>query len=322
MNILVLTGLTLRELEPEQVERIHAAAGPDARVVITTRMRDALEVAKEAEVILGFLTPQLFAAAPRLRWVHAIASGVDAFLFPEFLASDVVLTSEKGLVGGHLADHAFALLLALTRRLAQAVRLGPGAWERRGEMRREELELEGLTLGIVGFGGTGRAIARRAVAFGMRCLAVDREAVAGSPEVARVRSLDALPELLETSDVVAIGCPLTDETRGMFDARVFAAMKPSALLINVTRGEIVDADALVHALREGQIAGAGLDVVPGEPLPADHPLWELDNVVLTPHTAGASQHRSDRNLARFCENLERLRRGEPLVGVVDKEAGF
>ncbi len=322
MDILILTGLTLPEVSEVQLERITEAAGPGARVTVTGSMPDALEAAKEAEVILGYLTPRLFAAAPRLRWVHAIASGIDAYLFSEFRDSDVVLTGEKGLVGGHLADHAFALLLALTRRLAQAVRLGPDAWQRRGQMRRAELELEGLVMGIVGFGGTGRAIARRAGAFGMSCRAVDRESVEPSPEVVEVRSLDFLPELLAGSDVVALGCPLTPETRDLIDDAAFAQMKPSAFLINVTRGEIVDADALLRALREGRIAGAGLDVVAGEPLPPDHPLFELENVVMTPHTAGASQHRAERNVARFCENLERLRRGEPLAGVVDKEAGF
>ena len=322
MNVLITLGFTLPEVTPEQRARIAAAAGPDSKITLATGAREAFEAAPEVEVILGFVSPRLFTAAKKLRWVHAVASGVDAFLFREFRESDVILTGEKGLVGGHLADHAFALLLALTRQLASAVRLGPDAWGRRMELRREELELEGLAMGMVGFGGTGRAIARRAAAFGMECLAIDREPVAASPEVGLVRPIDAFPELLARSDVVSICCPLTEETRGLFDTTAFERMKSTALLLNVTRGEIIDGDALVRALREGQIAGAGLDVTPQEPLPAEHPLWTLDNVVMTPHTAGASQHRAARNVDRFCENLVRLRRGEPLVGRVDKRLGY
>ena len=139
------------------------------------RRRRRTNTPQHADVILGFVPHALFQAAPRLRWVHAIASGVDAFLYPEFTASTVLLTSEKGLVGEHLADHAFGLLLMLTRQLATALKLGPDAWNHRPEMRRQEVELTGMTMGIVGFGGTGRAMARRAAAFGMHCRAVDRD---------------------------------------------------------------------------------------------------------------------------------------------------
>lgn len=322
MQILILPGLTLPELRDSDLAAIEAAAGPGARITVARDREAALAAAPETEIVLGVVSRSLFAAMPKLRWVHAIAAGVDFLLFPEMRESSVILTGEKGLVGGHLADHAFALLLALTRRLAQAVRLGPGSWQQRMEMRREELELEGLVMGIVGFGGTGRAIARRARAFGMRCRAVDRDPVPAGEGVERVGSLDELPALLGESDVVALGCPLTEETRRLFDASTFARMKPGAYLINVTRGEIIDGEALVEALREERLAGAGLDVTPEEPLPADHPLWQLPNVVITPHTAGASQHRAPRNLDRFCQNLRRLRSGEPLLGQIDKQLGY
>jgi phosphoglycerate dehydrogenase-like enzyme len=189
-------------------------------------------------------------------------------------------------------------------------------------MRQVEVELEGLTMGIVGFGGTGRALARRAVAFGMRVLAVDAWPVAASDGVAEVWRLDRLGELLQASDVVAIGCPLTPETRELLDDKAFSTMKRGALLVNVTRGEIVDGDALVRALRDGRCGGAALDVAPLEPLSAEHPLWSFPNVVMTPHTAGASQHRAPRNIDRFCENLRRARSGAPLQGVVDKSLGY
>ncbi len=322
MHILVMKGLTLPAVSDEDRDRIRAAAGAGATVTVVDGAADALELAADIEVMLGPITSEFFERAPRLRWVHAIASGVDAYLFPAMRDSEVILTGEKGLVGGHLADHAFALLLSITRRLAEAVRLGPDSWGERPRFRAEAVELEGLTMGIVGFGGTGRAIARRAAAFGMRCEAVDLLDVPGSDEVPKVGGMDEFDALMARVDVVAVGLPLTPETAGLFDARVFALMRRSAILINVTRGGIVDGDALVAALRGGEIAGAGLDVAPAEPLPADHPLWAMPNVVMTPHTAGASQLRAGRNVARFCENLERLRRGQPLLGQIDKHAGF
>jgi phosphoglycerate dehydrogenase-like enzyme len=254
--------------------------------------------------------------------VHAIASGVDMFLYPAMRDSHVVLTGEKGLVGGHLADTGFGLLLALTRQIATSIRLGPATWDAREAMRRKEIELEGLTMGIVGFGGTGRAMARRAVAFGMRVLALDEWPVPPSDGVREVWGRDRLAELLAASDVIAVCCPLTSETRNLFNDTTFTQMKRGAFLVNVTRGEIIDGDALVRALQDGRCGGAGLDVAPLEPLPADHPLWTLENVVMTPHTAGASQLRASRNLDRFCENLRRVHVGEPLMGVVDKKLGY
>ncbi len=321
MKVLIIPGLTLPTPAAHDIERIRAAAGPDSEIVVC-EMRDAHAHADDAEVILGLLSERLFTAAPRLRWVHAIASGVDAFLFPAFRASSALLTSEKGLVGEHLADHAFGLLLMLTRQLATAQRLGPGSWNHRPEMRRQEIELTGLTLGCIGYGGTGRAIGRRAAAFGMLCQAVDAEPVPRSPEVAEVRGTDALPQLLATSDVVAVCCPLTPATREMFNDAAFAQMKSSAFLVNVTRGEVMVEAALIKALKEGRIRGAALDVAPREPLPADSELWSLPNVVMTPHTAGASQFRAARNIDRFVTNLERLRAGQPLEGLIDKQKGY
>jgi phosphoglycerate dehydrogenase-like enzyme len=322
VNIQVILGLTLPEISDADVGRIREAAGAGSTVTVFERVRDAVPKAGDVDVIFGVCPEPLFRAAPNLRWVHAIASGVDAFLYPAFRDSDVILTGEKGLVGGHLADHGFGLLLGLTRRIAAAIRLGPAGWSHREELRRSEVELEGLTMGIVGFGGTGRAMARRAVAFGMRCVAMDQLPVAPSAEVPDVGGPESLDEMLAGSDVVAICCPLTDETRHLFDDTRFGRMKPGAILVNVTRGEIVDGDALVRALGSGRLGGAALDVAPEEPLPADHPLWSFDNVVMTPHTAGASQHRAPRNIARFCDNLRRLREGRELEGVVDKQLGY
>lgn len=320
--IQVMLGLTLPSISEEELKAIGDAAPSGSTIQVVKGVRAAIEQAHDIDVILGFIPEALFHAAPKLRWVHAIASGMDAMLYPAMRDSDVVLTGEKGLVGGHLADTGFGLLLALTRQIKSAIALGPDGWNHRAEMRSREIELEGMTMGVVGFGGTGRALAKRAVAFGMSVLAVDALSVAPSDGVAEVWPLDRLDELLALSDVVAIGAPLTAETQGLIDERAFSKMRDGAVIMNVTRGEIIDGDALVAALSSGRCGGAALDVAPEEPLPPEHPLWGFDNVAMTPHTAGASQLRGPRNIARFCENLRLAQSGELLMGVVDKRAGF
>ena len=320
MKIVIIPGLTLQRVAETDLARIRRAGG-GAEVVVAEPQTAIAEIV-DADVVLGLVTRPMYLAAKALRWVHAIASGVDSFLYDEFRRGEVILTSEKGLVGEHLADHAFGLLLMLTRQLATALRLGPDAWNHRPAMRADEIELTGATMGIVGFGGTGRAVARRAAAFGMRCIALDRDPVPVSPEVDTVMPPNAFDDLLARSDVVAICCPLTSETRGKFDSHAFAAMKPTAILVNVTRGEVMVEDDLVHALESGAIRGAALDVAPTEPLSAASRLWDLPQVVMTPHTAGASQFRTQRNLDRFVRNLERFRRGEALEGEIDKNLGY
>lgn len=321
MKIVIIPGMTLPAIPEADLARIRTLAGNNADVVVTDH-REAHRHAADAEVILGFVDKKLFDAAPRLRWVQSISSGVDMFFYPEFVESDVMLTSEKGLVGEHLADHGFGLLLMLTRQLGTALRHGPDAWNHRPEMRSREVELTGMTFGIFGFGGAGRAMARRAAAFGMNCIAVDRDPLAPSPEVTEVWRGDAFAEMLKRSDIVSICCPLTHETRGRFDAGAFRMMKQSAFLVNVTRGEVMVEDDLVTALTTGDIRGAALDVAPREPLPADSPLWSMPNVVMTPHTAGASQFRARRNIDRFIGNLERFLNDEPLEGMIDKALGY
>lgn len=322
MKILIVTGgLTLPEVTEEELQAIYVASG-EADVIVTESAEEVEKHLPEAEIILGIINAESFRRARNLRWLHSVAAGADMLMFPEMVASDVTLTGEKGLVGEHLADHAFALLLALTRQLKRAILEAPNSWPSRPAMRKVMIELSGRTLGIVGLGGTGRSVARRARAFGMDVLAVDIEDVPPCDDVSELWGMDRFYELLGRCDVVVICCPLTRETRGLFDDKAFAAMRPEAFLVNVTRGPILDGDAAVRALREGRIAGAGLDVTPLEPLPADHPLWTLPNVIITPHTAGASQYRARRNVARFIENLKRYRAGEPLEGLIDKSKGY
>ncbi|PYO56021.1 MAG: D-2-hydroxyacid dehydrogenase [Candidatus Rokuibacteriota bacterium] len=249
-----------------------------------------------------------------------MGAGVDAILSPELVESDVILASEKGEVGIHLAEHAFALLLALTRGVHVAVR--DPDYRLREPIRKEQRELHALTMGIVGFGGTGREVARRAVGFRMRVLAVDIEDVPREPGVEAIWKPDRLPDLLGASDVVVIGLPLTKATHHLFTRDLFRRMRPSAILINVTRGAIVYGDDLVAALDEGLLWGAGLDVTDPEPLPAGHRLLAHPRVIVTPHTAGGSPRRAGRVIATFCENLRRLRTGQPLLALIDKRKGY
>lgn len=320
MKILVIPGLTLPTVDDSIVAQIRAASqGAD---VIVADPQSAIDEVHDAEIVLGFVNPAMFERAKSLKWVQSISSGVDMFLYDEFVASNVVLTSEKGLVGEHLADHGFGLLLMLTRQLRTALLLGPDSWNHRPEMRRQEIELTGSTMGVFGFGSTGRAMARRAAGFGMNVLALDRDPVATSPEVDEVWDSGRFEDLLHSSDVLAICCPLTNETRGKLNREAFESMKPTSFLVNVTRGEVMVEDDLVDALKTRKIRGAALDVTPREPLPVDSPLWELDNVVMTPHTAGASQFRAQRNLDRFLNNLQRYLSKEPLEGLIDKQLGY
>jgi phosphoglycerate dehydrogenase-like enzyme len=291
-------------LSDAQLTRVRDAAG-DAEVVVATERDAARREARDAAVIFGHFNADLFERAGQLRWVQTLGAGVDGLLFEDFANSDVVLTSEKGYVGPHLAEHAFALLLALTRGIARSIR--EHRWDNRMSIRSECWELTGRTLGVVGLGGTGREVARRAAAFDMRVLAVDPEPVARPAEVEAVWGMGGFHRLLEEADAVVICAPLAPSTRGMFDREAFRHMKPTAVLVNVTRGAIVDDSALLEALREKRIAGAALDVTPIEPLPPDHPLWTMDNVVITPHVAGASPYRMDRVVDLFCRNLAAFR---------------
>jgi phosphoglycerate dehydrogenase-like enzyme len=326
-NILLIEGLTMPTVTPQYLADITAAAPQGSSITVCSNLKEAMPHAPDVSVILGIVNKRLFAEAPNLRWVHATASGVDMFMFDDFINGDVVLTGEKGLVGGHLADTGMGLLLALTRQIHTAIKLGPDAWQHRVAMRAKEIELEGLTMGILGFGGTGRAMAKRAVAFGMSTIAVDEypmpsDALPPECGVSEVWAMDRLDDFLAQSDVVAICCPLTPETDQMFNTGTLAKMKPGSYLVNVTRGEVVADEPLVAALESGHLAGAALDVAPGEPLPADHKLFALNNVAMTPHTAGASQLRAPKNVARFVRNLGLAQQGLPLEGVVDKQLGF
>ena len=320
MKILIQTGMTLPEVTEEELAEIYVASA-EGEVIVVDSGDAALEHLPDTEVMFGTLPRDAFLHAKSLKWLHSTAAGADMLMYPEMVSSNVRLTGEKGLVGDHLSDHAFGLLLALTRQLRRAIEEIPNSWPSRLPMRKVMFELTGFQAGVVGLGGTGRVVARKARAFGMDVIAVDDEDVEKTPEVRELWRMDRFHDFLRECDVVFVCCPLTPKTRDLFDDAAFDQMKPTSYVVNVTRGPIINADAITKALREGKIAGAGLDVTPIEPLPADHPLWQFPNVVITPHTAGASQFRARRNTRRFIVNLRHYRNGEDLEGEIDKQKG-
>lgn len=319
--VVVMSGVTVPEVEERHVEAVvEAARAAGLEVAMPKNREDEEAEIVDAEVAFGGVEPDLYLHAERLRWIQSVGAGVDRYLHGPLVTSDVVMTSEKGLVGTQLAEQAFALLLAVTRGIAISMR--QRTWDARVPIRRRSWELGGRTAGLIALGGTGAEIARRAAAFGMRVIAVDPEPPSVPREVEACWGTDRFRELIGQSDVVFVSAPLTAETCNLFNTDTFAAMKPDSILINVSRGEIVEETALIDALNSGHLRAAGLDVTPREPLPPDSPLWDHPHVVITPHAAGASPFRGDRIVERFRRNLDHLLAGEPLEGIIDKVKGY
>jgi len=320
MKILFVPNLIVSGLSEADRANILKAAGPGARLVEAKDQATQRRELPDTDILFGRVHADLFSLAPKLRLYHSIGAGVDNILNAELANSNVPLASEKGDVGIHLSEHAFALLLGLTRGLHTAIRTPD--YGLREPIRVHQRELYEQTMGIVGFGGTGRAVAKRAVAFGMRVLGVDIEHVDPEPGVEAIWTPDRLPDLLGASDVVVIALPLTKATHHLFTRERFLQMQRHAILINVTRGEIIRGEDVLAAVNEGLIWGAGLDVTDPEPLPKDHPLWRHPRVIVTPHTAGGSPRRAGRVIATFCENLRRLNAGRPLLALIDNQKGY
>jgi phosphoglycerate dehydrogenase-like enzyme len=288
--------------------------------IVEAEEAQAADALRTADAFYGRIRPEWLAAAPRLRWIQSPVAGLEHSMFPELVASPVVLTNMRGIYSDHIADHAYALLLALARGLPQFMRRqARREWSSQGV---RAVHLPDATLGILGLGGIGRELARRAKTSGMTVLAVDARPEHQPPEVAALWPVDRLRELLERSDFVAVTAPHTPETERLLDREKLAWMKPSAYLINVGRGVIVELAALTEAVQQGRLAGAALDVFETEPLPADHPLWEMENVLITPHTAWMGPDSEARRLEVLRENLRRFVAGEPLANVVDKARWF
>lgn len=302
-----------------------AALPPETRIIVSRDRARLREAAAEADVILNgdFLDPTLltetFPYATRVRWVHALMAGVDKVLSPEIVASDVPMTNGRGLFRRALAEWTVGAMVYFAYDFRRLVRnQEAGRWESF-----DHPTLFGRTLGIVGYGSIGQAIAERARAFRMRIVILRRsQASAADTLIDQVYTPDQLNVMLAECDYVAVTAPLTAETRGMIGAAQIGAMKPSAVLINVGRGAVIDEAALLAALETGKLRGAALDVFTIEPLPASHPFYALENVLLSPHTADRSPESRSGAVQFFIENFERFRKGEPLENVVDKHAGY
>ena len=320
-----------------RLAKIIQAAAPMSVVNAVTE-DGALRAIADADALFGYLPPALLRAAKKLRWVQAPTASMEKFLYPELAASPVVVTNMRGIFSDVIADHVFGFILCFAKNLHVYLRQQlQGVWHMLG---RDANELPGYggpgevhpsdraaitladgTLGVVGLGGIGAEVARRGLAFGMRVLGVDPKIAEAPPGVWLFRP-EQLDEVLGKSDFVVIAAPHTPETTKLFNRERIRKMKRSAYLINVGRGVIVDLADLTAALEAGEIAGAGLDVFETEPLPANHPLWRMENVIITPHCAAASPRVPERHLETLLDNLKRFVAGAPLRNVVDKAKWF
>lgn len=296
---------------------------PAARVQAASA--DPAQLARQlrgADVVIGGCRAETFAAAPSLRWFQALSVGVEnCVAVPGLAGRGVLLTNMQRTSAPPIAEHTIAMMMSLARGLPTYGRAQQAGEWRRGAFTGAR-ELGGRTLLVVGLGGIGTEVARRADGLGMRVIATRNSGRMGPDFVAKVGLPDELLALAAEADVVVNAAPLTPATTGIFDARFFAAMKPGGYFINIARGRSVVQDDLVAALRSGQLGGAGLDVTDPEPLPAGHPLWAMDNVIITPHIAGDSDREGERAWLLVTENLRRYALGEPLLNVVDIARGY
>jgi phosphoglycerate dehydrogenase-like enzyme len=265
------------------------------------------------------------AAGGALRWAHSASAGVGGVLYPEMVASSVVLTNSAGVHAEPIAETVLAMILHFARGFDFAVRAqARGRWNKEpwDAIDAPVRELAESTVGLLGLGGIARAVARRAAALGMRVVATRRSPADGPPGVEILRGEGALERLLSISHYLVVTVPRTAETEGMIGARELARLPDGAVLVNVSRGDVVDEDALVDALRDGRLRGAGLDVFRREPLPPGSPLWTLPNTLLLPHVSGTSHGFWRRETDLIVANLRRYLAGEPLLNTVDKQAGY
>lgn len=326
---------------PAQLQRVHELA--DGYDVLLTKDRGAIEARlPDIEIAAGAFPRDLLGAASGLRWWQQWGAGADWLLqAPEVQTMDFILTNTSGIHAIQITEHIFAFLLAFGRNLPQAMdaqsehiwvsnhwqashssTIRPGQKFNYYISHNAVFELAGKTMVLVGVGAIGLRTALVAKAFDLRVIAVRRHADRAVPHADQVVGQDELLAVLPDADFVVVTAPLTPETAGMFDATAFAAMKPSAYFVNIGRGGTVVEPDLIAALQRGAIAGAGLDVFSEEPLPADSPLWDLPNVVMTSHYSGLSPEYDARALEIFLDNLHRYRTGAPMTNVVDKRLAY
>lgn len=307
-----------------QWRRLEEAVRPDRMIVVdTSKPTEVLAALQQAEVaILSGDLDDRHLRAPGLKWVHCDHAGLTQSAKPEVFETGLIVTGSAGRSGPALAEHALMFALMLCSRYpdfyeAQKRR----EWRRTADMH-DLRALSGRTIGILGLGHTGQALALRAKAFNMRVLGYRRRDTVVPPGVDRVYSADrgdTIDEIIEQSDVLALVLNLSDSTYRMIGREQIARMKPSAVIVNLSRGDVLDQEALIDALRHGRLAGAGLDVTVPEPLPADHPLWDTPNVLITPHFTASLPDKADRSLDVITENFRRYRAGEPMLNQITRE---
>lgn len=308
------------EMPQNEVAAIREAAGT-IEVVAPTSEAAAREAAPQADGWIGKLTPELLEHAPRLRWNQSPTISLESVVFPDLAASDVILTKMRDIQNDHIATHVLALLLGYCRDLPRLIRR---------QVAREWVDSDAvsvldpgeMTILVMGLGGIGAEVTRRLAPFGPTIIGVDPKVTTAPPDVAELHGPDQLTTLLPNADAVIICAPQTPETTGLFDEAMFRLMKPTAYFINIGRGKIVRLAALERALSEGWIGGAGLDVFETEPLPTESPLWGMENVTITPHSAGYGPHVEERRLRVVLENVRRFVVGQPLVNVADKSLWY
>jgi D-3-phosphoglycerate dehydrogenase len=300
-----------------------AAAAPGAEIVDAGQERIA-ELLPTADIFCGHAKVPVpwddVVRSGRLRWIQSSAAGLDHCLVPSVVASDITVTSASGVLANQVADHTIALLTGILRDLPTYFR----AQQKREFIRRPTRDLHGARIGIIGMGRNGRRLAEVLSVFRTTIVATDWWAgeMKKPPQVAELLPADAVDEILPRIDILILAAPLTDQTNGMIDARRLALLPHGAIVINVARGPLVVTEDLIAALESGHIGGAGVDVTEPEPLPPESRLWDLPNVIITPHVGGQAASRIDDMTDFIAENIRRYRTGNPLVNLVDKRLGF
>ncbi len=323
--------IVVPSLMPARLNELKRIA-PDVQFVPVKTDKEAAAEAANADAVVGFCSTEIAQAGKNLRWIQIGHAGVEKDLTAEVIASSATITNTARIYGPNVSDQAMALLLALTRGVAPQLprkidatagtNTGGTIWNRL-KSASSASELHRKNMLVIGMGGIGTQIARRAEAFGMRVMGVDANPKLVKPGfVFSLNTPDHLKDLLPKADVVVLACPLTAKTRGMIGSEQLSAMKPSAFLINIGRGGLVNQEDLVSALKAKTIAGAGLDVTDPEPLPDGHPLWSMPNVAISPHIGGQSPEARERQWKLFRENIRRFVAGEALLCVVDKQKGY
>jgi phosphoglycerate dehydrogenase-like enzyme len=299
---------------------------PQVNVVTLPDYKRVDEEIVDAEIAIAWsVRPEQIVAAKKLRWIHSPAAAVHQLMFPELAASDIVLTNAREVHGPVVAEHVIALIFALAKKIPGSILLQQKhiwgqqiLWDEQPRVR----EVAGATVGLVGMGSIGRPVVKAAKALGMRVIAVREHLEKGSEGADAVFAPAQIEEIFRQADYIVLAAPVTASTKAIANAERLALMKADACLINVGRGPLVDEPALIAALREKRIGGAALDVFPKEPLDAESPLWDVPNLLITPHTAALTDKLWERHYALFSENLRRYLNGQPLLAVVDKRKGY